>query len=207
MIKDKAEGRFDSICTSPVSRFTISAAYVASAWVCSVIICILTLAISEIYCIIKGGASFSLMAHLKLLGMIAANSFTYSSVMYLAAVLIKTQGAWSGIGTVIGTLVGFLGGIYLPIGSLSQGIENVLKCMPVIYGAKMFRSVMTADICTEIFHNTPAELQTEYLEAMGVKLDFFGTDVSDTSCVIILLAAGFVFMLAGAFITKFSVKK
>lgn len=206
MIKDKTEGRLGSIYTAPISRLSISASYVTAAWICSVIICVITLAISEIYCIIQGGDAFSFIAHLKLLGMIAANSFTYAALMYLAAVLVKTEGAWSGIGTVIGTLVGFLGGIYLPIGSLAEEIGTVLKCVPVIYGAKMFRSVMTEDICAEMFNNAPEELKAEYLEVMGVELDFFGTQVSDTACVVLLLVCGLVFLFAGALVTKSAMK-
>lgn len=202
MINDRTKGVLNSIYTSPVSRFSISAAYVASAWICSVIICTLTLAISEIYCIIQGGDAFSLMSHLKLMGMIMANSFTYASLMYLAAVLVKTEGAWSGISTVIGTLVGFLGGIYLPIGALAEEIAAGLKLFPVIYGAKMFRSVMTADIAEEIFADTPEILKTEYFDAMGVTIDFFDTQISDGGCAAILLVCGLVFLIAGAFITS-----
>jgi multidrug/hemolysin transport system permease protein len=138
--------------------------------------------------------------------MIGVNSFTYAAVMYLVAVLVKTQGAWTGIGTVVGTLVGFLGGIYLPIGSLAENIGNILKCTPVIYGAKMFRSIMTEEICGEIFDGTPEILQTEYLDAMGVRLDFFGISVSNAACIMILLICGMVFMAMGAAATKYMAK-
>lgn len=207
MISDKTKGVLDSIHTSPVSKLTISSAYVSSAWICSVIICTLTLAISEIYCIIQGSMAFSLLSHLKLLGMIMANSFTYASLTYLAAILVKTEGAWNGIGTVIGTLVGFLGGIYLPIGALASEIETGIKFLPVIYGAKMFRSVMTKDICNVIFENTPTELMTEYLNVMGIKLDLFGTEISDSGCVSILLLCGFLFLIAGALVTNHKSKR
>ncbi len=202
MINDRTGGRLGAIYTAPVSRVTISAAYVTAAWICSVIICGLTLAISEIYYIIQGGEAFSAEANLKLVGMICVNSFTYAALMYLAAVLIKTEGAWSGIGTVVGTLVGFLGGIYLPIGYLAEGIGNVLKCTPIIYGAKMFRSIMTEDLSGVMFKDAPVRLKTEYFEAMGVEIDFFGSSVNDTACVVMLLVCGVAFLLAGAAVTK-----
>lgn len=202
MINDRTEGRLGSIYTAPVSGITVSAAYITSAWICSVVICGITLAISEIYYIIQGGEAFSAEAHFKLIGMICVNSFTYAAMMYLAAVLIKTQGAWSGIGTVIGTLVGFLGGIYLPIGTLAEEIGTVLKCVPVIYGAKMFRSVMTEDICAEMFENVPDEFRTEYLKAMGVEIEFLNNEINDTACVAILLVCGMVLLFAGALASK-----
>ncbi len=202
MIKDRTVGVLNSIYTAPVSRLAISASYITSAWVCSIIICVLTLAISEIYCIIQGGDVFSVMSHLKLLGMIMVNSFTYASLMYLVAILVKTEGAWSGIGTVIGTLVGFLGGIYLPVGALAEEIAAGLKFFPVIYGAKMFRSILTADIAEEIFANTPEILKTEYFDVMGVTIDFFDMQITDTGCVVILLICGAVFLAAGVLVTS-----
>lgn len=64
--------------------------------------------------------------------MILVNSFTYSAIMYLCAIFVNSEGAWSGLGTVIGTLVGFLGGIYLPVGNLSDGLADFLSCTPVM---------------------------------------------------------------------------
>lgn len=202
MIKDRSEGRLASIYTAPVSRISITSSYIASAWLCSVIICTITLVISEIYCIIKGMEIFSAAAHLTLFGMICANSFTYASFMYLLALFVKTEGAWSGIGTVIGTLVGFLGGIYLPMGSVSESIGNILKCTPVIYGAKMFRSIMTEDITDTIFADVPDHVKADFLEDMGITLEFFGNDVSNTACMILLVLCGIIFLMAGAAVTR-----
>lgn len=197
MIKDRTSGILDSIYTAPVSRLTVSASYVAASWTASVIICVITLAIGEIYCIINGAEPFSMAAHLKLLGLIAVNSFTYSSLMYLVAVFAKTEAAWSGMGTVIGTLVGFLGGIYLPIGTLADGIGSAMKCLPVIYGAAAFREIMTADIITELFDGIPAEFVTEYKREMGIELVIGESTVSCGMCTVILAVCGVVFLAAG----------
>lgn len=203
MIKDRTEGRLNSIYTAPISRLTISVSYIISAWVCSVIVCAITLAISEIYIIIQGGEAYSLTAHLKLLGAIAVNSFTYAALMYLVAMLAKTEGAWSGLGTVIGTLVGFLGGIYLPIGNFSGAIATGMKCTPVIYGAKLFRSIMTADAEAAAFEGAPAEMISEYRLALGTDLEFCGREITDTTAVLVLLVCGVLFMAAGALATKY----
>ncbi len=206
MIKDRSEGRLNSIYTAPVSRLTISASYILAAWLCSVIICVITLTISEIYCMIQGGAPYSFLTHIELLGCIGANSFTYAAFMYLLAMLAKTEGAWSGLGTVIGTLVGFVGGIYLPIGNFSDGIAAAIKCLPVIYGTKLFRSLMTADAEALVFEGAPAEMAEAYRLETGIDLTIGETAVSNTLCIGILLLSGIVFMLAGALVTKYMKK-
>lgn len=207
MIRDKNNGTLQSIYTSPVSRLSIALSYICAAWICSIIICTLTLVLSEIYCVYMGAAAFSAVQHLKLFGMICVNSFTYACIMYFLAAIVKSEGAWSGLGTIIGTLVGFLGGIYLPIGSLADGISNVLKCTPILYGTVMFRRIMTEQAGDVCFENAPAEMQDTYNEVMGVSLEAFGYDVNIAGCLAILAVCGGAFLLIGGFATKFISRK
>lgn len=198
IIKDKTSGKINSIYTAPVSRLTIALSYITAACVASVIVCLATLAISEIFLCTKGLTAFTFSEHLKVFGMICANSFTYSAVMYLFAVLIKSEGAWSGFGTIVGTLVGFLGGIYLPIGQLSEGLAGVMTCTPVIYGTAMFRSVMTSSITKITFAGAPDVMAEEYRKAMGIDLEAFGSNMPPAVCVAVVIGFGILFTIAGA---------
>lgn len=203
MIRDRESGRLNAILTAPVSRGIIAAGYVLAAWLASVIVCALTLAVAEIYCVISGMAPFSLAAHLRLLGMIGANSFTYASMMYLVASLVRSQGAWGGIGTVISTLVGFLGGIYFPIGALSEGIAAVMKCTPVIYGAALFRAEMTNAILADTFAGVPAEVSQEFCAVMGIRIELGSHILTAPEALGILLLSGAVFLAAGIAVVRF----
>lgn len=198
IIKDKASGKINSIYTAPVSRLTIALSYITAACVTSVIICLVTLAVSEIILCARGMSAFTVSEHLKILGMICANSFTYSAIMYLFAVLVRSEGAWSGFGTVIGTLVGFFGGIYLPIGQLSKGLANVMTCTPVIYGTAMFRSVMTSSAASAAFADAPDVMTEEFKKYMGIDLEAFGNSVSPAVCVAVVIGFGILFTIAGA---------
>ena len=202
MIKDKATGRIHAIYTAPVSQFITALGYVLAAWAASVLICIFTLAITELYGVISGLEWFSLKVHVQLVGMIMINSFAYAAFMYVLAVFVKSEGAWSGLGTIVGTLVGFLGGIYLPIGELSNSIGNLMKCTPILYGAAMFRDVMTKNILQDTFDGTPAELVREYREVMGIDLVVGGRQASVHEEMILLLIFGLVFLIIGMFIVK-----
>lgn len=206
MIKDRVSGKLNSIYTAPVSRGVIAFGYIASAWIASVFVCSVTLGLTEVYCVMQGLEAFSAMVHLKLLGMIMVNSFTYAALMYLIALLAKTEGAWSGIGTVIGTLVGFLGGIYIPIGALSEGIGNLMKCTPVIYGTAMFRKIMTEDILAKTFTDIPTEYITEYKEVMGIELMVADNTMTIPEEIGILSMFGIVFFVIGICVLKYSKK-
>ena len=206
MIKDRESGKLNSIYTAPVSRMTVAAGYVLSAWISSVIVCTATLLISEVYCVTQSMEPFSLASHLKLVGMIGANSFTYATLMYLVATLVKSNGAWGGLGTIIGTLVGFLGGIYFPIGQLSDGIAAIMKCTPVIYGTALFRSEMTAIVLADTFQGIPAEVVTEFSRIMGIELMIGDHALTAPQELLILLTCGIVFLIWGAAAVRFSKK-
>lgn len=206
MIKDRESGKLSSIYTAPVSRLVIAAGYVLAAWISSVIVCTLTLIITEIYCVAQGMAAFSFVSHLKLLGFIAANSFTYATLMYLVAAIVKSGGAWGGLGTIIGTLVGFLGGIYFPIGQLSEGIAAMMKCTPVIYGAALFRHEMTAAVLEQTFEGIPAEVVTEFNRVMGSELTIGDHVLGVPEELAVLLISGAVFLIAGAAVVRFGKK-
>lgn len=206
MIKDRESGKLNSIYTAPVSRMVIAAGYVLAAWISSLIVCSLTLIITEIYCVTQGMPSYSFLSHLRLLGFIAANSFTYATLMYLMAALVKSNGAWGGLGTIIGTLVGFLGGIYFPIGQLSDGIAAMMKCTPVIYGTALFRSEMTAAALNAAFEGIPGEVVTEFNRVMGIHLTVGDATLTAPQELGILLVCGAVFLLCGAATVRFSKK-
>lgn len=198
MVKDKVSGRIHAIYTAPVSRLTIASGYMLAAWAASVWICVLTLLLTEIYGVICGLEWFSLTTHLSLFGMILVNSFAYAAFMYAAAVLIHSEGAWSGMGTVIGTLTGFLGGIYLPIGELSQNVANFMKCTPIIYGTSIFRNIMTKDILDITFSGIPEEAAAAYREIVGIDLYVSGKQVTCTASLAVLLIFGVTFLMIGA---------
>lgn len=206
MIKDRVNGKLGSIYTAPVSRLAITAGYIAAAWVASLFMCVLTLVISELYGMAKGLDAFSFMTHMKLLGMIMINSFTYAAFMYLLALIAKTEGAWNGIGTVIGTLVGFLGGIYIPIGTLADTVGNIMKCTPIIYGTAMFRSVMTEDIVDTTFAGVPEDVIAEYRKVMGINLSVGGKELGITQEWLILLVCGILFLGLGVWVFSHSKK-
>ena len=203
MIKDRVTGKLNSIYTAPVSRGIITAGYIAAAWIASVLVCTITLFITEIYGIIKGMEAFSFATHLQLIGLVMVNSFVYASFMYLLAMVAKTEGAWSGLGTVIGTLVGFLGGIYIPIGSLSKSIGVIMKCTPVIYGTSMFRSIMTKEIAEATFSGVPEEVLEEYRVVTGIHLELFDKTIGVTEEWLGLLLCGILLLILGIVMLKY----
>lgn len=202
MIDDFTGGRLQAFRTAPLSRIKLSLGYIAASWAASVLICVLTLAAAELFAASNGALLPDVTGHFELLAMILVNCFTYSGVMYFAGVLIKSAGAWSGFSTLTGTLVGFLGGIYIPIGGLPEGVQTFLKCLPVLHGCSMFRQVLTKEMGAKTLEGLPDEAISEYYDKMGVTVKMGDLDVSWQMQLAILLVCGIIFITAAAIITS-----
>jgi len=206
MIRDRVSGKLNSIYTAPISRLKITLSYILAAWAAAVLICLLSLGVMELYGVMQGMELYSLKEHIQIVAMIIGNSFVYAAMMYALAMIAKTEGAWGGFGTVIGTLVGFLGGIYLPIGTLSDGIAAMMKCTPIIYGTAAFREVMTKGILEQTFAGVPEMITKEYQKAMGICLTVGEYTLKMRDEWLILISCGIIFLLVGIGMLKYSKK-
>lgn len=170
MVQDEAKGRLASFYMAPVKRIQIALGYISASWLIGTVMCVLTLAVGEIYMAVCGHSFLPIADWIQLFGMIVVNTLVYASLSYLLVLFIHSESAWSSIFTIIGTLVGFVGAIYLPMSMLPEGVGKVLKCLPVLHGAAMMRTVCTKDAIAKTFDGLPAIAGETFREQMGVSV-------------------------------------
>lgn len=170
MVQDETRKRIMAFYVTSVNRIKLSLGYILSSWLVGTGMCVITLAVGEFYFVLQGHGLLAAVELLKLAGIIALSVFTFSALSYLLALFVHSDSAWSGILTIIGTLVGFAGGIYLPLSSLSETVQTVLKCIPVLHGAAMMREVCTAQAIRETFDGLPEAVADGFKERMGITL-------------------------------------
>lgn len=178
MVQDEAKNRLASFYMAPVKRVKIALGYIFSAWIVGTGMCVLTLIVGEIYMALCGHPLFDAVEWLKLFGMIALNTLTYASLSYLLALFIHSESAWSSIMTIVGTLVGFLGAIYLPVSMLPASVSKVLKCLPVLHGAAMMRTFCTDNAIAKTFEGLPETAADMFREQMGVSVFVKNKEIS-----------------------------
>ena len=202
MVQDEAEKRLMAFYATPVNRIRLSLGYVLAAWLVGTGMCLLTLAVGEGYFALNGYGLLGMEALLKLCGMIALNTFVFSAIAYLLALFVHNSSAWSGLLTIIGTLVGFVGGIYLPMDSLSAPVQSALKCLPVLHGASMMREVCTEEAIVETFAGMPQGAGDIFREAMGISVMAGEHKFSLGEQVLILLLYAIIAIVAGAALSR-----
>lgn len=150
----------------------------------------------------SGYPLFSVAKLCKLFGLIALNVLVYAAISYLLALLVHSQSAWSGMLTIVGTLVGFVGAIYLPMDMLPEAVKNILKTLPVLHGAAGFREIATQDAIIKCFAGLPEEAAAAYKEAMGITVLWGEKPMTLTMQILILLIYGILAVGAAAFLGR-----
>lgn len=170
MVGDTAENRLASFYCAPMKKEAVALSYVTSACLIGLLFCMVTFAAALFYIGAAGGRMLSLSAVVEMLFYIFVNVCIFSVIMFLAASFVKSSSAWSGVATVVGTLVGFAGAVYIPIGSLPKGVTETLAYLPILHGASLMRKSCCEDILEETFSHMPKGLIEGYEEQMGISV-------------------------------------
>ena len=187
MIDDKVRKIDKDFYSSPMKRTRITGGYIGSAFIIGVIMSLVTALVSEIYIVLNGGELIAPIALLKVILLVLLTTMTNTSVVCLIVSFFKSNSAFSTASTIIGTLIGFLTGIYLPIGALPGSVQTVIKLFPVSHAASLFRQVLMEDAMQSAFAEIPTNSLNEFKEYMGVTFRFGSFLVSPWISVLILV--------------------
>jgi len=193
MVDDRSKKIIKDFYSSPVKRSYIAGGYVVSAFLIGVILSLVALVLAEIYIVAYGGSLLGGMALLKVFGLILLSSIASTSMVFFLATFLRSQNAFGVASTVIGILVGFLTGIYLPTGMLPESIQYVVKCFPISHAAVLLRKVVMEAPLAQMFSGAPEAYRAGFEEFYGISLYFGERAVTPAVSILILLATAVVF--------------
>ncbi|MCJ7727033.1 MAG: ABC transporter permease [Actinobacteria bacterium] len=205
MIEDKTKKISKDFLSAPFKRSQLAGGYIMSSFIIGVIMSIVALIVAEIYILANGGKLLELMSLLKLFGVMLLSVFTGSSMVFFIVSFFKSSSAYVTASTVIGTLIGFLTGIYIPIGSFPPAVQTVIKIFPISHAAALFRQIMMEAPVSTAFANAPVQVINDFKQTMGVVFYFGSTELSPIVNILVLIATGIVFYVLA--VIKISVKK
>jgi len=193
MIDDKVQKINKDFDSSPIKRSSITGGYIGSSFLIGVIMALVTAVVAEIYIVHSGGEWLTPIACMKVFLLILLTALTNTSLVCFVVSFFKSHSAFSTASTILGTLIGFLTGIYLPVGTLPASVQTVIKVFPVSHGASLFRQVLMEVPMQNSFDGIPAIYLEEFKEYMGVTFRFGGHEVTPTASIMILLCTAVVF--------------
>ncbi len=195
MVEDKARKIYKDFYSSPITRASVTGGYLASAFIIGVFMSLVALAIGQVFIITQGGELLGMEASIEVFGLILLNAITNIAMMGFIVSFFNNQNSFSTASTIVGTLIGFLTGIYLPIGNLPGFAQNIIKLFPPSYGAALFRQVMMEKQIGTAFAGAPLGELDGFKEYMGIIYRFGDHTITPLGSIAILAGTALVFYL------------
>ncbi len=193
MVDDQHKKILRDFIVAPIKRRQIVASYIITTFIITLMIGIFTLVIAQVYIVISGGELVSLIQLLKVLGIMLLCVFSSASLMFFVASFIKTTNAFATLSTIIGTMIGFLAGIYVPMGILPQAVQSVIKFVPISHGAALLRQVLMERPLEMVFEGALPSVMQSYMEFNGVVFKVGDSELSALAMILILAGSGVLF--------------
>lgn len=191
-IEDKVSRKSEDFLITHIAPRTLAYSYILYAFIIGFSLTLLLLAFGYIYLFIQFG--ISLKISLSLLIIIVLSILMHTLLFYLITLTLKTSSAFSGLSTIVGTLIGFLAGIYIPIGILPTYLQKVITLFPTTQTAVLLRDLLMDDILEPIQENLPQDVYNELRIELGIKLQW-GNEILTNSfswgyvicCIVVLI--------------------
>lgn len=207
MVEDRATGRLRDFMASPVRRSHLVAGYLGASWIIGVLMELVTIVLAELYVTARGG---ELLAPDKMLEAVLVSALcviSYSSVFFFIAQFLRSPSAFSSLCTIVGTLIGFVGGIYIPIGSLPGNVQSVMKAIPVTHSVTLLREIFVSAPLADLLKGAPQSVRDGFARQFGVQLAYGGKVMPDGWLILITLFTGVIFFVLSVIAVSHSGRK
>lgn len=186
VVADRENNAMNDFLVAPIKREQVFLSYLLSTIIIAMIISLTLFVIAEIYIISSGGTVLTIIPMLKAIGIIALCVLSSSLLMLFVISFLKSEQSVGVLGTIVGTMIGFLTGAYIPMGIMPKGVQIVSNVIPVSQGASLLRKIFLEKPLNDVF--TDSKALSEYSKMQGIDLYFgnFKLSPSFMICMIIL---------------------
>lgn len=172
-IRDKETGTSRDFLVSPLWRGKIFTSYLAAGTVFSILMMGLVFFVSvfflkTIYGVQYQGEDVVLCGGILMLSAVLSNFLLFAIALFL-----KTGASFSSFGNLYGVVIGFLTGVYIPIGYYPQAIQNLIAFFPMAQTTSLLRQILTEPALGKMKEEFPNQAVVTIEKTFGVRLKIF----------------------------------
>lgn len=201
MVDDRVNGRDHDILVTPVRPMHIAAGHVLSTFIVGLLMSYILLALCIAY-LVATGCPLSPTGTAVSAVLVVPSALSASIIMYALVSFIKSSGAFSGLFTVVSVLIGFLAGIYMPMGTMPSMMQTIGTLVPASHMAALFRDTMASEALNDVFAGAPSDVLTDFRNEMGFDLHLGGYTFDAATMIAYVLAVTAVFFAVSALAVK-----
>lgn len=205
MVEDQHKKLIKDFNCSPIKRSDIVGGYLLSTFFIGMIISLIALALGQGYIVFSGGKFLNLSQFVRVFGVLIISVLASSSMVALLVSFFRSNNAFSAASSVIGTLIGFLTGIYIPIGVLPSGVQTAIKLFPISHAAALFRQIFTEVPIEEAFKGAPVQVINNFNTQLGIVFTAGDGFIEPIHHIMVLIGTTLIFFTLA--VLRFKIKK
>ncbi|MCR3905569.1 MAG: ABC transporter permease [Tenericutes bacterium] len=195
VISDLANHRLDGFLVTPVKRYKIILSYYISAILVTSILSLFMWGLTILYVGLLSGYWYTLSTILQASGLIIFYTFISASLMIFLTTLLKSVNAFGALSGILGTIVGFISGIYMPLFVLGKSMIYVASLVPFTHMTIILKNVLLKEPYEALAKEVPQEVMNEIEVAYGtVEIGILGQDVKMWVIITAILLLSFILM-------------
>ncbi|WP_314145996.1 ABC transporter permease [uncultured Leifsonia sp.] len=194
-VDDRSSGRFRDFLVSPVRRSHLIFGYVFSSFIVSFVMSLVIVVVGQLFLWIQNDDILTADRILHVVGYVALCSGAFAALSSFVVTFLRSSGAFATLSTVVGTIIGFLAGAYIPSGTLPAGVVNVMNALPFAQAALLLRGPYTEQAVDALTAGPHGDAAAATVRAYyGISASIGDLDVSaalavGTLCVVLLVFA------------------
>ena len=171
----------------PVKKTTLQIGYVLANLVATIIICLVLLVIGLIYLAVVGFYLTFTDILLAVVNIVVTALFG-TLLANIVWSFTNSQGAVSGVCTLVSAMYGFICGAYMPINMMGDAMKSVTASIPGTYSTLFFRQNFMNKVISEMGNVLPEQMVDAISESFDFKYVVFGNEIKPLSMFLILFS-------------------
>ena len=193
MVQDRRRGITGDLLASPVPGWLAPAAYCLSVMAAGLVLCTGVLLLSFGWLAVSGSWCLSFADVLAAFGIMLLSVVASTALLVFVVGFVRSEGAFTGINVILGTVVGFLIGAYMPLTMFPAGVQYFAAFFPGTHSAGMFRTVIMGGALDELAALASPAFAEALAEEFSLTLNFFGSEVSPAAMAVVVAGSAVLF--------------
>ena len=136
--------------------------------------CFIVLGVCFVWLAVSGSWLLSAVDVFACIGVTVLSVLSASTLLVFLIGFLRSEGAFTGLNVIIGTVTGFLIGAYIPTSSFPEWVQYITLFVPGSYSAALFRTFFMDGAIGEMAEAVSLEFSEALADRFSVRLNFFG---------------------------------
>ena len=194
IVQDKKRGIIGDLAASPVPSWLAPVSYFLSVAAAGLVLCTGVLLLAFGWLAVSGSWCLSVLDVFATIGVMILSVVSSTALLVFLVSFLKSEGAFMGLNVILGTVVGFLIGAYMPLSMFPAGIQYFTAFIPGSHSAGLFRNFIMGGALDELAALSSPAFAEALAEEFSFALNFFGHAVTPPVMAAVVAGAAVLFI-------------